>query len=180
MAGALCAAAGLAIVASAGLPDLARTDPLFVLDDGRIVAPVIGALAPPLRLRNLDGTMIDLATYADQVVVLNSWATWCAPCEAEMPALQRLAERYAGQVVVLGLNAGESPEVVAAWRDRFGLTFDLLLDPQGVAARDYRLRGQPTTFIVAPGGRIDAIYFGPVDLTELERIVSRLIEPVNG
>ncbi|MBK9123278.1 MAG: TlpA family protein disulfide reductase [Chloroflexi bacterium] len=174
-AGIACAAASLVIVLTAGLPDLAKTDPLYVLDDGRIVAPVIGALAPPLRLHNLDGAVVDLAEYSDQVVVLNSWATWCVPCEVEMPALQALAERYAGRVTVLGVNAGEQRSAVTAWRDRFGLTFELVLDPDGTASRDYRLRGQPTTFIVAPGGRIEAIYFGPVDLAELERIVSRLV-----
>jgi len=170
----MCAATALALVIAAGLPGLAESDPLYVLDDGRIVTPVIGALAPPLRLTNLDGERVDLAAYVDRAVVLNSWATWCVPCQAEMPALQALSERYAGRVVVVGINAGEPRDAVTTWRDRFNLTFDLVLDPDGVAARDYRLRGQPTTFIVAPGGRIEAIYFGPVDLAELERVLDRI------
>lgn len=171
----LCLTGSALIVITAGLPDRAELNAVYSLDGGRPVAPEVGALAPPLALTTVDGEMVALNSLADQIVVLNYWATWCAPCQIEMPALQELADRYPDALTVLGINSGESPDLVRAWRERFGLTFPLLLDPDGAAARDYRLRGQPTTVIVAPHGIIHEIIYGPADINALERAVVRLL-----
>lgn len=171
----LCFAGSAFILFTAGLPDRAALNVLFSLPDGRSVAPEVGALAPRLTLMTLDGETIDTETLTDKIVILNYWATWCAPCQIEMPALQELSERYPAALTVLGINAGESSNAVAAWRDHFGLTFPLLLDIDGAAARDYRLRGQPTTVIVAPGGIIHEIIYGPANLDALERAIVALL-----
>lgn len=175
IAGIGCLLAAALVVVAAGLPDRATLTAAYVLADGRVVAPETGAIAPPLALNDPDGRAVRLADHGDRVVVLNYWATWCGPCRVEMPALQALAERHPDALTVLGINAGEPAEAVLAWRQHFGLTFPLLLDPAGVAARDYRLRGQPTTVIVAPGGRIESIIYGPVDIGALERAVAALL-----
>jgi cytochrome c biogenesis protein CcmG, thiol:disulfide interchange protein DsbE len=172
---ALCFAGSALILMAAGLPDRAELNTLFFLPNGRSVAPEVGALAPPINLITLDGEYIATDTLTNRIVVLNYWATWCAPCQVEMPALQELAERYPTALTVLGINAGEPPEAIRAWRDHFGLTFPLMLDPDGTAARDYRLRGQPTTVIVAPGGIIHKIIYGPADLDALERAIVALL-----
>ena len=171
----LCFAGSALILIAAGLPDRAALNVLFSLSDGRAVAPEVGALAPPLTLTTLEGETLSTSTLTDKIVILNYWATWCAPCWVEMPALQELSERYPDVVTVLGINAGESTGEVEAWRDHFSLTFPLLLDPTGAAARDYRLRGQPTTVIVAPGGIIFEIIYGPADIHALERSVVALL-----
>lgn len=175
---ALCFIAGGILITSAGLPDRADLNATFALPDGRAAAPEIHALAPPLNLLTVDGGLIAPEALSGQIVVLNFWATWCAPCQAEMPALQMLAERYPSQLTVIGINAGESAAAVKGWRERFGLTFPLLLDPDGTAAHDYRLRGQPTTVIVAPNGRIHDIIYGPADIHALARAVTALLPAV--
>lgn len=172
---ALCFAGAALILIRAGLPDRATLNALSSLPDGRIIAPEAGALAPSLTLATLEGEMIATDALTDRIMILNYWATWCAPCRIEMPALQELSERYPHDVTVLGINAGEPPDAIYAWRDHFGLTFALLLDPDGAAARDYRLRGQPTTVIVAPGGVIYEIIYGPADIHALERSVVALL-----
>lgn len=172
---AFCFAASALVLIAAGLPDRAELNALYMLADGRAVGPEIGALAPPLSLKAVDGESVATEAMADRIVVLNYWATWCAPCQIEMPALQQLAERYPGAVTVLGINAGEHPDLIRAWRNRFRLTFALLLDPDGTAARDYRLRGQPTTVIVAPGGMIHEIIYGPAEIDALERAIVALL-----
>lgn len=172
---ALCFAGSALVLVAAGLPDRAALNVLFSLPDGRSVAPEAGALAPRVTLKSLAGETIDTDALTDRIVILNYWATWCAPCQIEMPALQELSERYPAAVTVLGINAGESHNAVAAWRDHFKLTFPLLLDPGGAAARDYRLRGQPTTVIVAPGGTIHEIIYGPANIHALERAVVALL-----
>jgi thiol-disulfide isomerase/thioredoxin len=172
---ALCFAGSALILIAVGLPDRAELNALYSLPDGESVAPEVGALAPPLALTTVDGEQISIDSLADRIVILNYWATWCAPCQIEMPALQELAERYPAVLTVLGINAGEHPDLIRAWRERFGITFALLLDPDGAAARDYRLRGQPTTVIVAPGGVIHEIIYGPADIGALERAIVALL-----
>lgn len=172
---ALCFTASAFVLIAAGLPDRAKLNAESSLSDGRAVAPEVGALAPPLDLTTADGEHITTDALANRIVVLNYWATWCAPCQIEMPALQELAERYPDAVTVVGINAGEPPDLIRAWRERFGITFPLALDPDGTAARDYRLRGQPTTVIVAPGGIIHEIIYGPADIDALERAIVVLL-----
>ena len=171
----LCFAGAALILIAAGLPDRADLNALYSLPNGKAVAPEVGALAPPLSLMTVDGETVAIDKLTDQVVILNYWATWCAPCQVEMPALQALAERYPGVLTVLGINAGEAPDLIRAWRQRFGLTFSLLLDRDGAAARDYRLRGQPTTIIVAPDGIIHEIIYGPADINALESAIIGLL-----
>jgi len=163
------------VLIAAGLPDRAEINTLYSLPDGRPVAAEIGALAPPLTLMSVHGEQISTDSLTERIVILNYWATWCAPCQIEMPALQELTERYPAALTVLGINAGEAPDAIRAWREHFGLTFPLLLDPDGATARDYRLRGQPTTVIVAPGGIIHKIIYGPADIGSLEQAIVGLL-----
>ncbi len=173
----VCFGAGLLILITAGLPDRTSATALALPAEGRAVAAEAGALAPPVVLTSSDGQTISLDELRGQVVVLNFWATWCAPCRVEMPELQKVSEKLTGQVTVLGINTGEPADQVRAWGDRYGLTFPLLLDTEGTAARDYRLRGQPTTVIVAPDGVIHAILYGPVDAASMEQTITSLLNP---
>lgn len=93
-----------------------------------------------------------------------------------MPALQALQTRYNERGLrVIGVNLGEPVAVIRPWADRLGLTFTLALDPDGRAAADYRLRGQPTTVIVGHDGRIRSIFYGATDLSTLERSIIPLL-----
>ena len=114
-------------------------------------------LAPPLILQGLDGKTYDVGQYMGRVVVVNFWASWCAPCVAEMPAIQRMWEKLRPEgVEVLAVNAGESGRRIAAFLARFEtrLTFPILLEPKGEAYETWGVRGLPRTFVVAKDGRI--------------------------
>lgn len=168
--------AAAVLIVSAGLPDRAEYVRVGVIG-GELVAPVVGALAPPFTLPNADGQTITLVDGESRATVINFWATWCVPCEVEMPALQALYERYEGRGLrVVGVNLGEPAAAVRAWEDRLALTFPLVLDADGRTAADYRLRGQPTTVIVAADGRIASIVYGPADLAALERLITPLLD----
>src|SRR5690606_20245646 len=158
------------IVWRAGLPG----DTLTALH----VAPRIGATAPPLQLPVLDhDARLTLSDLRGQVIVLNFWATWCVPCRIEMPALQTLYERHQAQGVrVIGINLGESPETARRWVDDLNLTFDIALDRDGYAATLYQLRGQPSTYVIAPDGVISQIFYGAVDIDALESAVQHAID----
>ena len=84
-----------------------------------------------------------------------------------MPALQALHDETG--VPLLGVNMAEQRPVVAQWIATNGITFDILLDPQGQVSRDYQLRGQPSTYVIAPDGIITHIFYGPVSMRDLRR-----------
>ena len=91
-----------------------------------------------------------------------------------MRDLQRLYDRHSDWLRILAVNLGESPEAVAAWRDEFGLEFDLLLDPLLTVARSYQVRGLPTTYLLDEDLRILNVYFGPVTYEHMLGEVERL------
>jgi peroxiredoxin len=118
-------------------------------------APVVGAPAPNFTLRGLDGADVTLADLRGQVVLLNFWATWCGPCEAEMPAIQDRYETFKDSgLTVLAVNLAEPEADVRAFVERLGLTFTILLDPSETVFDLYRVRGYPTTFLVDRAGTI--------------------------
>lgn len=138
-------------------------------------APVVGAPAPDFELATLDGESVRLSDLRGQVVALNFWATWCVPCRAEMPLLDAALEKYADAgLVILGIDADEPASLVADFRDEFGLTFPLLLDPGAEVQQLYRVRGYPTTFFVDREGIIRAQQVGIMSESQLERYLGLL------
>jgi thiol-disulfide isomerase/thioredoxin len=116
--------------------------------------PWPGGPAPPLVLRDLAGAAHDLAGYRGHVVVVNFWATWCEPCKDEMPSFRRLRARLAGRpVVVLAVNYGEAPARVEAFLRDVPVDGPVLLDAGQEAARAWRVRLLPASFVVGPDGR---------------------------
>jgi peroxiredoxin len=84
-----------------------------------------------------------------------------------MPALQELYEETG--VHIVGINIAEQPAIIAQWIEANNITFDIVLDPQGQIAQDYHLRGQPSTYVVAPDGIITHIFYGSVSISTLRK-----------
>lgn len=125
------------------------------------IAPTQGALAPDFTLFNLDGKQITLAEFRGHPVMINLWATWCAPCRIEMPHIQDRFERYADDgLIVLAVDFDEPAGQVEAFRDELNLTFDLLLDPGAEVQELYRNRSYPSTFFVDENGVIQVQHIG--------------------
>jgi thiol-disulfide isomerase/thioredoxin len=111
---------------------------------------------PDFQFRLPDGTVKTIADYAGKGVVLNLWATWCAPCVAEMPSLDALAAAVAGSnVVVLPLSSDRGgAAAVERWYAAHDIkNLPVLLDPTGAAARALGARGIPTTLLIDGKGR---------------------------
>jgi cytochrome c biogenesis protein CcmG, thiol:disulfide interchange protein DsbE len=134
----------------------------------------VGSAAPDYTALTLAGDSLPLSSFAGDVVLLNIWATWCAPCVYEMPALQRLHEELAEEglrVVAVSVDAppgvinafGQGGGNVEEFRDRFGLTFKILHDPSGRIQSRYQVNGLPTTFIIDREGRIQRKVLGARD-----------------
>lgn len=162
LAGLACLLLALALLIQAGLPK--RT----------VQAAEVGSLAPPFRLLSLDLDSFALEQARGQVTLINFWATWCAPCRAEMQALQELHRSHLPPIRILAVNLGESPRRVTQWVKELGLSYDILLDPLQSVAQLYRIRGQPSTYLLDAEHRIQHIYFGPVSLARLTQDIERI------
>lgn len=161
--------AALWIVVSAGLPQRADYTGETITGLGH-VAPEMGYFAPPFTADTLSGEPFNLLDASGESLVLNFWATWCIPCRTEMPELQALHE--SGQARIIGINVGETPEQIAAWVTEYQLSFEIVLDPQQTITHQYRILGQPSTFLVSPDGIITHIYYGAVTLDTLQSALS--------
>jgi peroxiredoxin len=134
------------------------------------IAPTQGALAPDFSLFNLDGEQITLSELRGHPIMINLWATWCAPCRIEMPHIQDRFERYADEgFLVLAVDFDEPAEFVADFRDELGLTFDLLLDPGAEVQELYRNRSYPSTFFVDVNGVIQVQHIGVMTEGQLDQ-----------
>lgn len=123
-----------------------------------------GQRGPALRLARFpDGAAVPLEQFADKLVVLNFWATWCTPCTTEMPTLEGLWREYRehGLVVVgVSVDRGAPRAVLEPYIRHHGLTFPILLDPDSRAAGAWRVTGIPATFVVRPGGEVAGMATG--------------------
>ncbi|MDQ4075467.1 MAG: redoxin domain-containing protein [Chloroflexota bacterium] len=140
-------------------------------------APRAGFIAPDFILRSLSGEEVRLADYRGQGVLLNFWATWCAPCRAEMPAIQQVADAYAEEgLVVLLVNRAEREGAVRGFVEQTGVTAPVLLDPEDVAADAYRIGAMPTTFFIDRSGRIQEVTIGgPMTEAHLQSRIESLV-----
>ncbi len=134
----------------------------------------VGSQAPDFVLETLAGENLSLADVRGQVAILNFWATWCAPCRLEMPALQSRFEKYDGRLRVLAINFDEPRPDVQAFVDELGLTFDVLLDPGAEVQELYRIRGYPTSYFVDADGFIRAIHIGLLTEGQLDGYLADL------
>jgi len=132
----------------------------------------VGSPAPDFTLFSLAGPPVSLHEQRGKVVLINFWATWCAPCREEMPALQAAYEKLADQgLVVLGVNWTQVDYLpdVEAFVEALGLTFPILLDSDGTVSEDlYQVLGLPTSVLIGRDGTIRAVRIGILDLQELE------------
>ncbi len=115
-----------------------------------------GNIAPDFEVRLLSGETSKLSDYKGKIVLLNFWATWCGPCQIEMPDFQKLHEEYGENLVILAIDLGEQESEVNEFIEAKGYTFDIGIDE--MAEIKYPILAFPTTFLLNKDGRID--YFG--------------------
>jgi peroxiredoxin len=136
-----------------------------------------GSTAANFALAALDAEGIALSDYEGEVVILNFWATWCPPCRAEMPGLNRFYEAHKDEgMVLLAINEEERAETVRPFIQANNFTFPVLLDLQGQVAQQYSTRSFPTTFIIDRDGVIQHVQTGEISERELEAIVLPLLQ----
>ena len=134
--------------------------------DDEVVRPVVGQPAPPYAATTLDGDTVSLASLGGSVVLLNFWATWCAPCRYETPFLQSLAEEHEAEglrVVGVSMDTGDANEIIRHFVEEYGVTYPILSDPEMVGMDVYQILGLPGTFLIDRGGTLQWMRYGPVN-----------------
>jgi peroxiredoxin len=130
---------------------------------GMTAAPQQGFLAPDFELSTTSGETIRLSELRGQAVLVNLWATWCPPCRAEIPAIEKVYNEYKDDgFVVLAINMTyqDTLQSVAPFVTDHGLTFPILLDQTGETARAYQLRSLPSSFFIGRDGIIREVVIG--------------------
>ncbi|HVO41915.1 MAG TPA: TlpA disulfide reductase family protein [Aggregatilineales bacterium] len=129
--------------------------------------PAVGLIdqpAPDFTLKTLTGSTIKLSAYRGQWVFVNFWATWCIPCNTEMPTLQKFVDggfgNYRGSVALIAIDYYEEAATIRDWLQKKNLTLPVILDPDGAAIYPYGVGALPITFVVDPEGIVRAKVIG--------------------
>jgi len=131
--------------------------------------------APPFTLKATDGKLHRLEDYRGKVVLVNFWASWCPPCLAEMPSMQRLADRLGAEAFeVLAINVGESPFRVSKFMKLIGVRLTALLDDKGEIFKAWGGTIYPTSFILDREGRVRYVAYGPLEWDSEDVVASIL------
>ncbi len=128
----------------------------------------IGNIAPDFTLVDADGKKYSLSSLRGKVVLVNFWATWCPPCIAEMPSMEKLSARFAGEdFILLAINAEEDGrDIVKEFLAENPHTFPVLLDSELKVQQRYGVYRFPETFIVRRDGVIAERVIGAIDWTD--------------
>ncbi len=151
------------IFRAAGSPMVGKPGPGFELE---VVANARPGEPAKLALERLRG----------HPVVLDFWATWCGPCQAESPILDGVAQRYADRgVVVVGVDTNDAPGAAERWIRAHGITYRIVFDEEQEAARAYSVENLPTLVVLDKEGKVHAVRVGFTDQRELEGLLRQVL-----
>jgi cytochrome c biogenesis protein CcmG/thiol:disulfide interchange protein DsbE len=137
----------------------------------------IGAPAPPFSLTALDGSPVRLEELAGRPVIVNFWASWCAPCVREFPLLEEArAAHGSDDLAVIGIVYDDRAEAAAAFMADNGAGWTAAMDPGGDVARAYGIYGPPETFFIGRDGIVAGHQIGELTAADMARQLSTILE----
>lgn len=141
----------------------------------------VGKEAPNFSLPDLSDKSVQLTDYRGKVVFLNFWATWCKPCQEEMPSMEQLYKNYQKDglvILAVSIDRVTTKKDIPPFVKNMNLTFPVLVDSWGQTDKRYKLMGVPETYIIDQGGILREKVIGPRDWTRSEnlRVVDQLLK----
>jgi cytochrome c biogenesis protein CcmG/thiol:disulfide interchange protein DsbE len=153
-------------------PEDARVGQWRVAGSGYLV-PEDEMDAPDFTAVTFEGEEVNLADLRGQIVVVNFWASWCRPCRDETPLLEAVQDNLGDDVVLVGLNTGDTEDDARAFLEEFDVTYTVARDENGAIALDYGVTGMPETFVIDANGNYAVKYLGEVrSLEQLRGMVA--------
>jgi peroxiredoxin len=167
---------GLILVGIALFSSLKKTDDASALVDRSVTPVSVNYPAPVLSLQNIDGQTESLNGLMGQVLLVNNWATWCPPCKAEMPTLEKYYETYQSQGFdIVAVEAGDGRDDVTAFAMDYGLQFHVWLDPDGASLDAFHNGNLPNSYVIDRSGIVRYAWTGEISFAMLEKYVTPLI-----
>ena len=138
--------------------------------------------APNFEMQSFNSAApISLADFAGKGVVLNFWASWCNPCQKEMPALEAAWQKYKDQgVVLVGVNSSDNEQQTLDFLEEYGVTYPNGSDLGSEVSQLYQVQGLPTTWFIAGDGTVAKIVYGPLDLQALDAAIALILPETGG
>jgi cytochrome c biogenesis protein CcmG, thiol:disulfide interchange protein DsbE len=133
----------------------------------------VGETAYNFELEDIDGKLQKLSDYKGQVVILNYFATWCAPCVEEAPELEAFEKEFGGQYKLLIIDRGETRDRVKKYIEKYKTTSTYLFDYNHKVSKKYNVVAQPETFVIDKDGKIVEHHIGPISKKDLYNLVSK-------
>ena len=136
-----------------------------------------GVAAPSFRVEDVrdSAKTVTLDSAKGKPVVLNFWASWCAPCRKELPVLRSAHQQWGDRVAFIGMDNQDSRSGAVDLMKEFRITYPSGYDPRGTVARAYRLLGMPTTIFISAKGRIVARHTGELTREQLNERLQALV-----
>lgn len=133
--------------------------------------------APQISLKDLMSKDASLDEYRNKVILVNNWATWCPPCKAEMPTLQKYFQSHADQgFLVIAIESGESIDEVSDFVKQNSITFPVWIDINGLALEKFNNWDLPSSYVIDRSGRVKLTWTGPISMEMLEKYVTPLVD----
>jgi cytochrome c biogenesis protein CcmG/thiol:disulfide interchange protein DsbE len=127
---------------------------------------------PPATLEGFaDGPAVDLADFRGEPLIVNFWATWCAPCVKEMPEFSKASAEFGDKIALLGVDVEDAPPNAEPFIERLQIDYPLAIDPRREFYRSVGNVGMPTTLLVDAEGIVRYRHTGPLDLPQLKTLV---------
>lgn len=142
----------------------------------RSVATGVGQVAPAFALNDLAGQKVEMAGLRGKVVLLDFWATWCAPCREEIPHFVEMQEKYRGQgLEIVGVSVDDSAEPVRKFYQEYKMNYPVVMGDEKLAGAYGGVLGLPIAFLIDRDGKVVKKHIGQTDAAVFEREVGELL-----
>ncbi len=161
------------LVVAAGLVAVLATRPPATATE--VFSPLVGQSVPAVAATAVDGSHYALATPPGRYTVINFFASWCVPCQQEGPELVKFQYEHqrTGDASMLSVVFDDSLSSARSYQATLGATWPTLSDPGSTLAVAFGVRAPPSTFVVAPDGRVAAYLVAPVTAADLDHVIAR-------